>query len=69
MRSINFCVYKEAPYYVAQCLNVEVSSFGESAEEAIRNLREAVELSFEDNSAVEFREVSEVLVGEGMVNA
>ncbi|WP_404424433.1 alpha/beta hydrolase [Nibricoccus sp. IMCC34717] len=32
MRAIKFCVYKEAPYYVAQCLNVEVSSFGDAGE-------------------------------------
>ncbi len=51
MRSIKYCVYKEPPYYVAQCLNVEVSSFGDSAEEAIRNLQEAVELYFEDSQA------------------
>ena len=47
MRAIKFCVYKEQPYYVAQCLNVEVSSFGETVEEAIANLKEAVELYFE----------------------
>lgn len=69
MRSIKYYVYKEPPYYVAQCLNVEVSSFGDTVEEAIRNLKEAVELYFEDNQAVEFRAVEEVLLGEGMVNA
>ena len=55
MRSLNYCVCKEAPYYVAQCLNVEISSFGESVEEAIHHLREAVELYFEDNTMVEYR--------------
>jgi predicted RNase H-like HicB family nuclease len=69
MRSIKYCVYKEPPYYVAQCLNVEVSSFGETVEEAIGNLKEAVELYFEDNQAVDYREVEEVLIGEGVVNA
>ena len=69
MRSIKYCVYKESPYYVAQCLNVEVSSFGETVEEAIGNLKEAVELYFEDNQAVDYREVEEVLIGEGVVNA
>ena len=24
MESIKFCVYKEAPYYVAHCLNVDI---------------------------------------------
>jgi predicted RNase H-like HicB family nuclease len=69
MRSIKYCVYKEPPYYVAQCLNVEVSSFGDTVDEAIGNLKEAVELCFEDNQAIEYRPVEEVLIGESMVNA
>jgi predicted RNase H-like HicB family nuclease len=38
----------EAPWYVARCLEVEVASQGESVEEALANLREALELYFED---------------------
>jgi predicted RNase H-like HicB family nuclease len=38
----------EAPWYVARCLDVEVASQGESVEEALVNLREALELYFED---------------------
>ena len=38
----------EAPWYVARCLEVEVTSQGETAEEALDNLREALELYFED---------------------
>jgi predicted RNase H-like HicB family nuclease len=41
-------VWKEGEYFVAQCLNVEVSSFGETKEEALYNLNEALELYFED---------------------
>ncbi|MFA6296875.1 MAG: type II toxin-antitoxin system HicB family antitoxin [Patescibacteria group bacterium] len=41
-------VWKEDKYYVAQCLNVDVSSFGETKKEAIKNLDEALELYFED---------------------
>ena len=51
MRSIQFCLYKEPPYYVAQCLNVDVSSFGAIREEAIANIKEAVELYFEDDNS------------------
>jgi predicted RNase H-like HicB family nuclease len=69
MRAIKYCVYKEPPYYVAQCLNVDVSSFGETADEAIRNLNEAVELHFQDEQVDDFREVEEVLLGESVVNA
>ena len=41
-------IWKEGDFFVAQCLNVEVSSFGESKEEALSNLHEAVSLYFED---------------------
>lgn len=41
-------VWKEGKYYVAQCLNVDVSSFGKNKKEAMRNLDEALELYFED---------------------
>ena len=50
MRGINLknVVWKEGKYYVAQCLNVDISSFGETKKEALANLSEAVELYFED---------------------
>jgi predicted RNase H-like HicB family nuclease len=51
VRPITFCVYREEEFFVAQCLNVEVSSFGGTREEAVANLREAVELYFEGESA------------------
>lgn len=41
-------VRRENKYFVSQCLNVDVSSFGETIDEAIANLKEAVELYFED---------------------
>ena len=50
MRKINLknVVWKEGKYYVAQCLNVDVSSFGKTKKEALANLDEALELYFED---------------------
>jgi hypothetical protein len=48
MEAIKFCVYMEVPHYVAQCLNVDVASFGDTSESAITNLKEALELYFED---------------------
>lgn len=50
-------VWKEDKYYVAKCLNVEVSSFGESKEEALANLQEALELYFEDENEVELLKI------------
>jgi len=41
-------VYQEGKYYVAQCLNVDVSSFGDTEHEALTNLQEALELYLED---------------------
>ena len=41
-------VSHEPPWFVARCLEVEVTSQGESFDEALQNLREALELYFED---------------------
>ena len=41
-------VWKEGEYFVAWCLNVGISSFGQSREEALASLQEALELYFED---------------------
>jgi len=42
-------VWKEGKYYVSQCLNVDVSSFGKTRREALANLDEALALYFEDH--------------------
>ena len=41
-------VTHEGAWYVARCLDVEVTSQGETVEEALENVREALELYFED---------------------
>jgi len=50
MRKIDLknVVWKEEKYYIAQCLNVDVSSFGKTKKEALEALDEALELYFED---------------------
>ncbi|MGI4020843.1 MAG: type II toxin-antitoxin system HicB family antitoxin [Janthinobacterium lividum] len=50
-------VWKEDKFYVAKCLNVEVSSFGESKEAALANLQEALELYFEDEDGTKLTHV------------
>lgn len=50
-------VTHEDEWYVARCLQVEVTSQGQSIEEALENLREALELYFEDAPAPEIGEV------------
>jgi len=46
--TLTAAITHEAPWYVARCLEVEVASQGETVEEALGNLREALELYFED---------------------
>lgn len=40
--------WKEGKYYVAQCLNIDVSSFGKTRKQALKNLEEALDLYLED---------------------
>ncbi len=47
-RTIDVVIYREDDQWVAQALNVEVSSFGDTPEEARAAIIEALELYFED---------------------
>ncbi len=60
---------REEEFIVAQCLNVEVASFGATREEAVANLKEAVELYFEGESGNAYTSVTEIAVGLEMVDA
>jgi len=65
VRQIHYTIHREESDYVAQCLDFDVSSFGASEDEAIANLREAVELYLEDVPAdFEAPKISEVKSGE-----
>jgi predicted RNase H-like HicB family nuclease len=59
MKKINFkaTIWKEGKYYVSQCLNVDVASFGITKKEALENLQEAVELFLEDTEKKEITKV------------
>ena len=50
-------VWQEGKYYVVQCLNIDVSSFGKTKKEALVNLEEALELYFEDIKTPQFVKV------------
>ena len=39
LKEIDFILWQEGKYYVAQCLNIEVSSFGETVDEAIKKFK------------------------------
>ena len=44
----NALVWKEAGLFVAKAVEVEVASQGKTAQDALKNLEEAIELYFED---------------------
>ena len=68
MKTIKYVVYKEGKHYVSQCLNVDVSSFGSSVQDAVDNLTEALELYFQDRDALKsYRLIKETLLGESHI--
>lgn len=46
-RPFSATVWREGDWFVSQCLEVDVASQGATEEEALDNLREALELHFE----------------------
>jgi predicted RNase H-like HicB family nuclease len=65
MKTLKYVIYREGKYYVSQCLNVEVSSFGNTFQEALDNLNEALELYFEDKDSVfSIVPIKETMLGE-----
>ncbi len=46
-RPFTVTVWREGSWYVSQCLEVDVASQGHSEEEALANLKDALELHFE----------------------
>lgn len=55
-------VWKENKYYISQCLEVDVSSFGKTKKEALDNLQDALELYFEDIPLPEKVEVKSPII-------
>ena len=68
-KTLKYIVQKEGKYYVSQCLNVDVSSFGNNVQEAIDNLNEALHLYFEDKEALfTITDIKETLIGETRIH-
>ena len=44
-------IRKEEKFYVALCPELDIASQGENIEEALKNLKEAIELYLEDEDA------------------
>jgi predicted RNase H-like HicB family nuclease len=69
VKNIKFVVYREGKYFVSQCLNVDVSSFGETIEEAIAKVKEASELYFENEpDHNDYIQAGEALIGEDVIH-
>ena len=47
--TLHSTIWKEGNLYVARCLEVNVASQGKTHDEAVNNLREALELYLEDS--------------------
>lgn len=66
-RTFTASVFEDGKWFVAQTLEVDVASQGESADEALANLREALQLHFEPpvtTKAPQIRRIeAEVAVG------
>ena len=58
MKRIHSVVWKEDKWYVAKALEVELVSQGKNEREALDNLKEALELYFEDQTKLELTPVS-----------
>lgn len=58
MKRIHTVVWKEDRWFVAKALEIEVTSQGKTEKEALDNLKEALELYFEDQTKIELAPVS-----------
>lgn len=68
MKPIAYCVYREDEFVMAPCLNADVSSFGSTREKAVSNIKIIAELYFESESGKASTPVSDIAVGQEMVN-
>jgi predicted RNase H-like HicB family nuclease len=59
-RTVTASIMQEGDWYVAQCLEVDVASQGETEEEALVNLREALALHFTPPVATELPDLRPV---------
>ena len=69
MRTIEVVFCRDQQAWVAQALNVDISSFGDTRNEARVAIKEALELYFEDAPQVEVIQVADVEVESVSVGA
>ena len=49
----NVIIQKEEEWYVAKCIDNNVASQGKTIEEALKNLKEAIELYYQDELPIQ----------------
>lgn len=49
-------VWQEGPWFVSQCVEIDLASQGKSEEEALKNLKEAVLLYLQDDETGDIKE-------------
>lgn len=59
MENFHYVIWKEGKWFVARSLEVEVASQGKTRKEAVDNLREALELYFEDEPKGEIARIED----------
>lgn len=62
IRNLSATVIKESKWYVAQCLEVDVASQGKTEAQALKNLKEALELHFEDPKATKVPSIRQLKI-------
>ena len=70
MKKLKYVIYQEGKYFVSQGLNIDVASCGDTMEEAISNLKEAVELYLKDDDIGQlYQSIENAALGETLINA
>ncbi len=64
-QSFTASLTKEDSLYIAQCLEIDIASQGESEAEALGNLKEALELHFEAPVATKIPKILHLLADVG----
>ena len=57
-KQLSALVWKEDAWYVAKCIEIEVASQGETKNQAIENLKEALELYFQNEPNIIVPQIS-----------
>lgn len=69
MENFDYIIWQEGEHFVSKCLNVEVSSFGNTKKEALEMLKDALRLYFQDNDNCEILKIENPELGRELINA